>query len=262
MKTNFLILFLSSIVLSSCSNGPELVWQDEFDGDSLDVSKWTAYVGNGCPELCGFGNNEEQYYTDNPANVSVENGVLNISATQDTVGKNPFSSAKLITKGHADWKYGRIEVKAKVPEGRGNWPAIWMLPNENNYGGWPRSGEIDIMEHVGYNPEVVYGTVHTQAFNHMVGTQKGDSIVVNTIDDEFHVYAVDWTEDKIDFYLDEKLYHTFENTGSGNTDEWPFDQPFYLIMNVAVGGGWGGKYGIANDIFPNRMEIDYVRVYQ
>lgn len=257
----FSLLTMVFLLFNACQKQRELVWQDEFDGNTLDTTKWTAYVGNGCPELCGFGNNELQFYTDELANVSVSDGVLTISATQDSVGENPFSSAKLVTQNHADWQYGRIEVRAKVPEGKGNWPAIWMLPTENKYGGWPRSGEIDIMEHVGYNPEMVYGTVHTQAFNHMLGTQKGDSIRVKQLDQKFHLYAVDWSEEKIDFYLDDQLYHTFANTG-GNSDEWPFDHPFYLILNVAVGGNWGGKYGIANDIFPNRMEIDYVRVYQ
>lgn len=127
-------------------------------------------------------------------------------------------------------------------------------------GGWPRSGEIDIMEHVGYDQGVLWGTVHTQSFNHIKGTQKGDSTLVKDISEAFHVYAIEWREERIDWYLDNMKYHSFENTGNGS-DDWPFDHPFYLIFNIAIGGGWGGQQGIANDIFPNRMEIDYVRVY-
>lgn len=256
------LLFCLSLVAVSCSNDKwKLVWQDEFDSQSLDGTKWTAYVGDGCPNLCGFGNNELQYYTDSPKNIGFEDGKLVISALADSIHNSGYSSAKIVTKNKADWQYGRFEVKAKVPAGKGNWPAIWMLPTENKYGGWPRSGEIDIMETVGYDPGNVHGTVHTQSFNHMIGTQKGDSVRVNDFSQEFHLYAVEWYADRVDFFIDDNKYHTFENTGL-NSDDWPFDHPFYLILNIAIGGSWGGKYGIANDVFPNRMEIDYVRVYE
>lgn len=262
-KLLFVVATSISLLVASFSQKeePRLIWSDEFDGDSLDPSKWKAIIGYGCPNLCGFGNNEAQYYTDSEANLDVEDGVLTISATTDQVGKNEYSSAKLVTKGLAQWKYGRFEVKAKIPAGKGIWPAIWMLPAKNNCRGWPRSGEIDIMEHVGYNPDMIYGTVHTQSFNRMKGTQKGDSLKIKNVYDDFHVFAVEWRAEKIDFFIDGEKYHTFENTGSQNSDEWPFDQPFYMVLNVAVGGSWGGKFGIANDIFPNRMEIDYVRIY-
>lgn len=256
-----LLLILPFMLVFSCGNERELVWQDEFDGRELDTTRWTAYVGDGCPELCGFGNNELQYYTDRPENVSLAHGILTITALADSFKTRPYSSAKLITKNKGDWKYGRVEVKARIPQGRGNWPAIWMLPTKNNYGGWPRSGEIDIMEHVGFDQGNMHGTVHTEAFNHTKNTQRGDSIQIEDISQQFHVYAIEWSEDKIDFFLDDEKYHTFEHTGNG-PDDWPFDQPFYLILNLAVGGNWGGKMGIANDVFPNRFEIDYVRVYQ
>ncbi|OEK05607.1 glycoside hydrolase [Roseivirga misakiensis] len=258
---NTSILFLLIVSLSCTNKGWEIVWQDEFDSETLDVSKWTAYVGDGCPELCGFGNNELQYYSDRPGNVRIEDGKLIIEAHNDSLGNRAYSSAKLVTKGKADWQYGRFEVRAKIPGGKGNWPAIWMLPRENKYGGWPRSGEIDIMETVGYAPGMVHGTVHTQSFNHMYGTQKGDSTLVSDFDENFHVYSVEWFRNRIDFFIDGERYHSFDNTGKG-ADDWPFDHPFYLILNVAIGGSWGGKNGIANDIFPNRMEIDYVRVYE
>lgn len=253
-------VLLCGALFNACQSGPQLIWADEFDGDKIDKSKWTVYVGDGCPELCGFGNNEEHYYSERPANVKVENGYLVITALADSFRTRPYSSAKLMTKDKASWTYGRMEVRARVPKGRGNWPAIWMLPQENKYGGWPKSGEIDIMEHVGYDQGVMWGTVHTQAFNHMKDTQKGKSIEIPDISDAFHVYSIEWRPDRIDWFLDDQKYHSFQNT-QVNSDEWPFDHPFYMILNLAIGGGWGGKEGIANDIFPNRFEIDYVRVY-
>src|SRR5690606_3778477 len=137
---------------------------------------------------------------------------------------------------------------------------IWMMPDATSHG-WPRGGEIDIMEHVGYNPSMVYGTVHTGKFNHKMNTHPVDSIKVEDVSGSFHTYAINWTEDKIDFFVDGERFHTFQNTGEG-LDAWPFDNPFHLILNVAVGGGWGGKRGVDNAIWPQRMEIDYVRVYE
>lgn len=250
-----------SLLFSDCGQkGPELVWADEFEGNEPDSTKWQAYVGDGCPGLCGFGNHELQYYTDQPENVRISDGKLIITAIHDSVENSAYSSAKLMTKGIANWQYGRVEVMAKLPKGRGTWPAIWMLPEENTYGGWPRSGEIDIMEHVGYNQGKIYGTVHTQSFNHMQGTQKGDSIMVADAAEIFHEYAIEWTADRIEWFIDDEKYHTFENTGK-NPDDWPFDQPFHLILNLAVGGDWGGSRGIDASIWPQSMEIDYVRVY-
>jgi len=249
-----------SVLFFGCESSNELLWSDEFEGTALDLSKWETVIGNGCPNLCGFGNQELQYYTDDPQNLQVKDGILTITALNDSIADSGYTSAKLITKGKASWKYGRMEVRARIPAGRGNWPAIWMLPEENKYGGWPRSGEIDIMEHVGYDQGTLWGTIHTQSFNHIKQTEKNDSVSVPDISDEFHVYAVEWRADRIDWYLDDQRYHTFKNTGDG-PDDWPFDQPFYMIINLAVGGTWGGKQGIANDIFPNRLEIDYVRVY-
>lgn len=261
----FLSISVFTVVLtfffSSCtSNEARLVWSDEFDGEELDQNLWGANIGDGCPELCGFGNSELQYYSDSHQNIRVTDGKLIITAIKDSIHNSAYSSAKLITKGTGDWQYGRIEVSAKLPKGVGTWPAIWMLPSENKYGGWPGSGEIDIMEHVGYNQGMIYGTVHTNSFNHMIGTQKGDSIIVADASEKFHEYAIEWKENKIEWFIDGKQYHTFENTGI-NTDDWPFDHPFHLILNVAVGGTWGGSRGIDESIWPQSMEIDYVRVY-
>lgn len=240
-----------------------LVWSDEFDTPGLpDSTKWGYDLGDGCPALCGWGNHELQYYTARRAeNARVENGCLYIEARPEKTGSSRYSSARMVTRRKADWQYGRIEARAKLPGGRGIWPAIWMLPASNTYGGWPRNGEIDIMEFVGYQPDTVYGAIHTERFNGMKGTQKTGSIYSDAIAGTWHLFAIDWDAEKIDFYFDQQKYHTFYNQHQG-VDAWPFDQPFYLLLNVAVGGDWGGKKGIDTTAFPQGMWVDYVRVYQ
>ena len=239
--------------------GWALVWHDEFQGTGLpDASHWGYDTGNS-----GFGNHEaETYYADNAPTARVECGNLVITTSHVlNAGHSEYPSARLKTAGKAMWKYGRIEVRAKLPQGVGTWPAIWMMPETEAYGGWPNSGEIDIMEHVGFDPNVIHGTVHTQAFNHTIGTQKGQQILVPGAMTDFHVYAIEWSADRIDFYVDATKYFTFANSGNGPA-EWPFDQAFFLIINTAVGGDWGGQHGIDDSIFPQQMLVDYVRVYQ
>lgn len=234
-----------------------LLWSDEFEMDGLpDPANWDYDVGDH-----GWGNNELEYYSkSDPRNARVENGTLIIEALADPGHPKGYSSARLVTRGKAAWKYGYIEVRAKLPSGVGTWPAIWMLPEENRYGGWPKNGEIDIMEHVGFDPGKVHGTVHTEAFNHAIGTQKGAQKMVPDFSEEFHTYAIDWTAAKIDFFIDGQKYFTFGNSGK-DYQEWPFDQPFHLILNIAVGGNWGGAQGVDPAIWPQRMEVDYVRVF-
>ena len=241
----------------------ELVWSDEFDYTGApDSTKWGYDLGDGCPNVCGWGNNELEYYTSNPKNVRVENGNLIIEVHKDRADSlKPYSSARVVSKNKGDWLYGKIEVKAKLPSGKGTWPAIWMLPTEWKYGGWPESGEIDIMEHVGYDHGNVHGTVHTKAFNHGIGTQKGDSILIKSISEDFVVYAINWTPDTIEFMVNGEIYNIFTNDGQG-FESWPFDQKFHLLLNIAVGGNWGGKHGVDDSIWPQRMEIDYVRIYK
>ncbi|MBL7826643.1 MAG: glycoside hydrolase family 16 protein [Saprospiraceae bacterium] len=260
------ILFLSG----NCQVGKHaghrfsrLVWSDEFNGSGLpDSTKWGYDLGDGCPNICGWGNNEKQYYSKNRLeNSRVENGFLVIEAHRESIGSRNFSSARMVTKNKGDWRYGRIEVRAKLPHGKGIWPAIWMLPTSWEYGGWPRSGEIDIMEFVGYNPDTVFATVHTEFYNHVKGTQKSLGIYSETLNSEFHVYAIEWDAKKIDFYFDQTKFSTFKNLGEG-VNGWPFDQKFHLILNIAVGGNWGGKMGIDESIFPQKMLVDYVRIYQ
>ncbi len=242
------------------STDKELVWSDEFNNtDELDTTKWKYDLGNGCPELCGWGNNELQYYTSNPSNVRVENGHLIIEA--HATDSTKYTSAKLISTNKGNWLYGRIEVRAKLPSGVGTWPAIWMLPAKKEHEGWPKSGEIDIMEHVGFDHGKIHGTVHTESFNHMKGTQKGKFIEVENVETEFHVYAIEWNTTSISFFVDDEMYNQFENTKQGYS-EWPFDKPFKLILNIAVGGMWGGQKGVDDSIWPQRMEVDYVRIYE
>lgn len=260
-----LLLAILTVSLLSCNNqnDRQLVWSDEFEKDGApDSTKWNFDIGDGCPDNCGWGNNELQYYTRDPENVRVENGHLIIEARQDSLGGKAFTSTKIVSRDKGDWLYGRFEIRAKLPRGKGTWPAIWMLPTDWKYGGWPASGEIDIMEHVGYDPGVVHGTIHTEAYNHIRQTQKEGKITIPDAQDDFHVYTVDWFEDKMDFYVDDKLYHTVERDPKDDYKGWPFDQRFYLIMNIAVGGNWGGAQGVDPTIWPQRMEIDYVRVYQ
>lgn len=241
-----------------------LVWSDDFDDEGLpDSNKWSYEIGDGCPDLCGWGNNELQYYSDGQLkNTRVENGRLIIEAHREVKGEMNYTSGKLVTKGNGDWTYGRIEVMAKLPSGVGTWPAIWMLPTDRStYGSWPTCGEIDIMEHVGYKPDSIFGTIHTEAYNHLQGTQKGGAKEIKTSESSFHKYTLDWDEESIQWFIDDQKYFEFKNENKTHK-EWPFDQPFYLILNIAVGGNWGGSEGVDEDIWPQRMEIDYVRVYQ
>jgi beta-glucanase (GH16 family) len=241
----------------------KLAWSDEFNTPGApDDSKWNYDLGDGCPNVCGWGNNEQEYYTNDPKNVRVENGNLVIEAHKESKGGKPYTSTRIVSKLKGDWLYGRIEVRAKLPKGRGTWPAIWMLSTEWKYGGWPESGEIDIMEHVGYDPGVIHGTIHSDKYNHVKKTQLEGKVTIADAQDAFHIYAVNWTKDKIDFFVDDKLYHTVNRNPQDDFRGWPFDQKFHLIMNVAVGGNWGGAKGIDEAIWPQRMEVDYVRVYQ
>ncbi len=243
----------------------ELVWADEFDYEGLpDATRWSYDVGGH-----GWGNQELQYYTERrPENARVEDGRLVIEARREPWQGRDYTSARLVTRGKGDWTYGRFEVRARLPSGRGTWPAIWMLASGHTYGDsyWPDNGEIDIMEHVGYNPDVVHATVHTRAYHHSIGTQRGAQIHVPTARTDFNVYAVEWTPRAIRAFVNDSLYFTFENERLTNPDagyaEWPFDHPFHLLLNIAVGGSWGGAQGVDEAIWPQRMEVDYVRVYQ
>jgi len=212
----------------------------------------------------GWGNEELQYYTEaREENARVEDGKLIIEALRVPHQGNEYTSARLLSR--PEWTYGRFEVRAKLPSGRGTWPAIWMLPDLERYGGWPMGGEIDIMEHVGYNPDVVHASVHTKAYYHSIGTQKTATIEVPNARSDFNTYAIDWTPEEIRAYVNDRHYFTFKNERLQNPDadaqHWPFDHPFHYVLNVAVGGSWGGQEGVDPEIWPQRMEIDFVRTY-
>lgn len=264
-KIYFLLLVL---IIYSCNSVEEkdkykLVWSDEFDTPGLpDTSKWSYDKAMGCPDNCGWGNDELEYYTEKRLeNARVENGNLVIEARKEKMDSASYTSARLVTKNKGDWKYGRIEVKAKLPKGVGIWPAIWMLSTNWEYGGWPESGEIDIMENVGYWADSVFTSVHTESYNHIIKTQKTKGIYLPDLSTAFHVYAIEWTADEIKFFVDDTSYMQFRNEHTGSK-VWPFDKAFHLILNIAVGGGWGGKHGVDDTVFPQKMIVDYVRVYQ
>ena len=247
--------------------GLRLAWSDEFDVAGLpDASKWSYDVER---NAAGWYNNELQYYASARAeNSRVENGALVITARREDLstlglpdwGGQHYSSVRLITRDKASWTYGFIEVRAKLPCGVGTWPAIWMLsaPPQNR---WPDDGEIDIMEHVGFDPGVVHGTMHTGAFNHTRGNASTSTTTLPDACSEFHRYQLGWNAARITVGVDDHNYYQYSNDHTGNA-EWPFDSPQFLILNIAVGGDWGGQMGVNDAIFPVRMEIDYVRVYQ
>ncbi|MCY7358821.1 MAG: glycoside hydrolase family 16 protein [Rudanella sp.] len=238
----------------------KLVWADEFDKAGLpDPTKWAYDIGGN-----GWGNNELQFYTDRrPENARVENGKLVIEARKEDYQARKYTSARLLTRGKTTWKYGRIEVMAKLPKGVGTWPAIWMLGENIGTAGWPKCGELDIMEHVGYEEGVVHGTAHTEAYNHTKGTQKEGKVTIPNVTSEFHLYAIEWTDKAINFFVDtQQFYSVQRSTLGGSEAQWLFDQPFFLILNIAVGGNWGGLKGVDDSIWPQRMEVDYVRIYQ
>lgn len=257
ITTNEPELLFERIKQSPVTNRWKLVWSDEFNYKGLpDSTKWNYDAGGH-----GWGNNELQYYTAaDTGNAMVRNGKLFIKAVKQFKEGKEYTSARLVSKNKGDWVYGRIEVSAKLPAGRGMWPAIWMLPTDWEYGGWPASGEIDIMENVGFNPDTVFSSIHTQSFNHSIGTQKTKGLKTGEIYNSFHTYAIEWFKGRIDFFIDDKQFFSFKNTGNDFKD-WPFDKRFHLIMNIAVGGNWGGAKGIDETIFPGIMEVDYVRVF-
>jgi beta-glucanase (GH16 family) len=238
----------------------QLVWSDEFNGTLIDQNNWTFDIGNGSR---GWGNNELEYYTSRPQNIYVTNGLLHIVAQKESYSGYNYTSARLETKGLFSRKYGRFEFYAKLPQGQGFWPAFWMMPQDSVYGGWAASGEIDVMENKGSNPTKVMGTIHfggrhphqAQSYGPSYTFPSGDSVT------NFHLYALEWTAGSIRWYVDNRLYQTQTSWwSSGGSYPAPFDQPFYLIINLAVGGNFGGNPD-GTTAFPGEMQIEYVRAY-
>lgn len=262
MRILFIYLIFNPFILfgQRSQNEWKLIWNDEFEYVGLpDSTKWNWDThGNSW----GWGNNEAQWYTEKDTkNAYVCNGILRITAIKTAIEGKEYSSARLTTKNKGDWKYCKIDVSAKLPSGLGTWPAIWMLPTNREKNSWPNCGEIDIMEHVGFAPDSVFSTVHTGKYNHVIGTQVGKALVTPGAIDKFHIYTLEWEENELRSYIDGKLYFTFKNEKKTKA-EWPFDQEFHLILNLAVGGGLGGAKGLDPNCFPQYFDIDYVRVYK
>ena len=252
----------------------KLVWSDEFDGSTLNADKWSPNVWPARKV-----NDEDQAYTPREKNLRIENGNLVIEAHREDFEGASYTSGRVHSDRKGDFLYGRFEVRAKLPRGQGTWPAIWMLPSDpykyatsceagdewqgsDTCDAWPNSGEIDIMEHVGYQMGHVHGTVHNRAYYWRNWEQRKGRIVIDGVDEGFHVYALEWTPERIDAFVDDAHYFTYVNEHSG-WQAWPFDHPFHVILNVAVGGAWGRAGGpVDESIFPQRMLVDYVRVYE
>jgi beta-glucanase (GH16 family) len=235
----------------------ELIWSDEFDGTALDTSHWSYDIGNGCPELCGWGNNEQQYYSDSPENIKVENGLLIITGKEDALGGEEYSSAKIKSLGKADFRYGRFEARMRFPTTQGVWPAFWMLPTENVYGGWPESGEMDIVEMIGSLPGQAVGTVHTgMPYDFKSGYYNLPPGQIFA--DNFHIFSMEWEPDSITWFVDGIQYHQLTPDDIGPWE--PFQEDFYLILNLALGGNWPGPVDASTEL-PQTLEVDYVRVY-
>jgi beta-glucanase (GH16 family) len=240
----------------SVPEGWKLVWHDEFDDKEINTANWTYDLGGG-----GWGNGESQVYTDNSENARLENGFLVIEAQkkQNDQGGFEFTSARMKTQGLQTFQYGRIEARIQVPEGAGFWPAFWMLGSNFPQVGWPDCGEIDIMEYVGKDPTVIMGTLHGPGYSGALGFTKWNRQTYNIADD-FHLYAIEWDEDEISWFFDGEKYHTVTREDVGER-QWPFDQPFFIIINLAVGGTLGGLIN-PSTVFPAQYLIDFVRVSQ
>tara|TARA_B100001248_G_scaffold2232_1_gene1784 strand:+ start:2568 stop:3773 length:1206 start_codon:yes stop_codon:yes gene_type:complete len=282
MNLNIYLLYLL-LILFSCneeqskytdqgdiptlSENWELLWSDEFNDEELDLTKWNKL--NWKP---GWVNNELQAYTDRDTNIFLENGHLVLQGNiepgysgTDYVGNNyvaDYTSGRVNTDDKFSTTYGRFDIKAKLPAGKGSWPAIWMLGESISSIGWPQCGEIDIMEHVGYDQGLVHGSIHTQDYNHMYGTQKSGSKYVDDITDAFHVYSLEWSPFYLRYLIDNEPFFFVYNDSNGDFGKWPFNDPHYLILNLAIGGDWGGVQGVSASAFPMKMYIDYVRVYK
>ncbi len=239
--------------------GYTLAWDEEFDGESLDADCYNFEIGDGCPNLCGWGNNELQQYTDLPENVKLEDSKLIITA--DRQGPGTFNSARIQTKGKKEFMFGRIDIRAKLPKGQGIWPAIWMLGSNIDEVGWPVCGEIDIMELVGDKPKTSHGTAHWGAPGDGFSTFAGAAFDIDEdFSDNFHVFSLVWEFNELIWYVDETKFHKITiNEMRGKP--YPFNQEFFFIFNIAVGGNWPGNPDDTT-VFPQAMEIDYIRVFQ
>ncbi len=249
---HFLIVLAVAQIGFAQQGKRKLVWEENFSGKKLNEKVWNVMLGDGCPN-CGWGNNERQLYTNE--NHELIDGNLVITAKK--VG-DAYTSTRITTKNKKQFQYGYFEARAKLPVGHGIWPAFWMLGANIDQVGWPKSGEIDILEYVGKEPAMVFTTLHTQdSFGNSINTKKTK---IEGIENGFHRYGIDWTKDKMDFFVDDVLVYTFQPKEK-NDATWPFNQPFYFLINMAIGGNFGGPE-VDDTIFPQQFTVDYVKVYQ
>lgn len=242
-------------------SGYTLAWSDEFNTTGLNSSIWTNQNGDGCPNLCGWGNNELEYYTDRPENIFFQDGKLIIEARKENYSGKTYTSSKILTSGKKSFKFGRIDIRAKLPKGKGIWPAFWLLPQNNVYGGWPSSGEIDLMEMIGHEAGRVYGTIHYGPGPGSIQISRNYNLPSGIIfNDEFHVFSLEWKQDQLKWFVDGNLYSTVNKSDLGASN-YPFNENFFLIFNLAVGGNWPGNPD-ASTYFPQWLIVDYVRLYQ
>jgi beta-glucanase (GH16 family) len=264
-----LLLALPIFVISSCSTDEkqivakftEITMQDEFDTEGAPNSSiWGYDLGTGNTDTGGgWGNNELQFYTDRTENVKVENGYLLITAKKESYNGSSYTSARLTTKGLFEQAYGRFEARIRLPYGQGMWPAFWLLGANVDEVGWPQCGEIDIMEYRGQEPTMVLGTVHGPGYSGAESITKGYNLLNDRFDTGFHIFGIEWGPEYINYYIDDVLYNQI--TPTDVTGEWVFDHPFYIIINLAVGGDFVGAPN-SETVFPQTMLVDYVRVYK
>lgn len=241
--------------------GYTLIWSDDFDNAPLNAANWTVEEGDGCPNICGWGNNELEYYTGRPDNLFFQDGKLIIEAKKENYAGKNYTSSKIVSRGKKVFKFARVDIRAKLPKGKGIWPALWMLPQNNVYGGWPRSGEIDIMELVGHEPGKSYGTLHFGPGPGSTQISRSYALPGGAIfNEEFHVFSLEWKLDQIKIFVDGNLFSTVNKPDVGAAT-WPFNEDFFFIFNLAVGGNWPGNPD-ATTYFPQWLIVDYVRVYQ
>lgn len=255
--TVFLLISCSADLKQKVITKTKLVMQDEFDTSGTPNSAmWGYNIGTGDN---GWGNNELEYYTDRPENIVVENGMLKITAIKEQYMGASYTSARIFTKGKYEKQYGRLEARIKLPYGKGVWPAFWMLASDSDTVPWPLCGEIDIMEYIGSNPTSVFGTLHGPGYSGGDAITKKYSLPNNRFDNDFHIFGIEWGENYINFYVDDVLYQQI--TPKEVTGQWVYNKPFYIILNMAVGGTYPGSPN-NETVFPQTMLVDYVRIYE
>jgi beta-glucanase (GH16 family) len=265
LNIQYIYIVSSLLMMLSCSTDvkqkvvtkTQLVMSEEFNVNGApDTSLWNYNLGTGNN---GWGNNELQYYTDKPTNIVVEDGMLKITALKENYMGSAYTSARILTKGKFEQKYGRIEARIKLPLGKGLWPAFWMLGANSDVVTWPQCGEIDIMEYLGSKPSSMFGTVHGPGYSGGMAISKNYSLPNDRFENDFHIFGIEWGENYINYYVDDVLYNQI--TPKDVPGEWVFNQPFYIILNMAVGGNFPGSPN-SETVFPQTMTIDYIRVYQ